>query len=691
MIDARSNFRKKTIQALANQNLQIALDNNAARRRSGRLLAIESLSENIDKLREQAREIRLDVIQNLDLYLAQFAEQIRKNGFIVHWAADSSDATQKTLEIINNRGGKVVAKSKSMVSEEIHLNKVLEENGIKVVETDLGEFIVQIRNEPPAHIITPAVHLRREDVAQTFHENFGMPLTDDIRVMTDVAYHELRNIFLNADVGISGVNFGIAESGTICLLTNEGNGRMVTTLPPVHIALMGIERILPKIDDLAIFLKLLPRSATGQKLTSYVSLINSPRRDQDPDGPQERHLILIDNRRKQIASSPLAEMLHCIRCGACLNACPVFQEIGGHVYQSPYPGPIGSILSPALFGIEAYGHLSKASSLCGACTDACPVMIDFPTLLLRTREQYIRSTKQSPEVSIAMRSFSYISSSPSRYRTALRALSLASEILNTDQNWYKQLPPPLSAWTNTRNFPAPAKKIFRDQWKHIRQSPNLEPKKFFAVEKEYSTNKNTLSSAFKNNTTKELVEKFSQELHSLGSKLILCKSENLQEKLTAELVQLKSTKLLIWDELPGLPDVSIAKLADHAGCTILSSKLLQRNPARREGILWLSQADTGITGAIAAFADTGTIVVKSGKNLSQLASLLPANHIILLPRSKLFPSFDDWQKTVSVDEIRDNQCLSFISGPSRTADIEMTLTIGVHGPSNLTIICVDKI
>ncbi len=297
-----------------------------------------------------------------------------------------------------------------MVSEEIDFNHALEAAGIQVVETDLGEYIVQLRGERPSHILTPAVHLRRGQVGQLFHDKLGTPYTEDIPEMVATARRVLREVFLTADIGVSGVNFGVAETGTLCLVTNEGNGRMVTSLPPVHVALMGIERLVPTLDDLALFLSLLPRSGTGQKLSVYTSLIHAPKRLTDVDGPPERHLILVDNGRSAMRNSPLAESLYCIRCGACLNACPVFREIGGHAYIgldgsiAPYPGPIGSVVSPGLLGCGNFGQLAQASSLCGACQEACPVDINLPELLLRVRAgeavEKTRNKKQGEGVAV---------------------------------------------------------------------------------------------------------------------------------------------------------------------------------------------------------------------------------------------------------------------------------------------------
>jgi L-lactate dehydrogenase complex protein LldF len=366
-------FHTKIRTAIADENLQIALDRNAESRFAARTTAFASLTEDLQILRQRAHAVRAEVIAGHERYLEEFTANAQTNGFIVHQAADAAQARQIVLEIARKHDAKLVAKSKTMVSEEIELNHALEAVGIRPVETDLGEFIVQLRGEPPSHIIAPAVHLRREDVGETFHQKLGIPLTYDIPTMTDAARAALRETFINADIGLSGVNFGVAEGGAITLVTNEGNGRMVTTLPKVHIALMGIERLVPSYDDLALMLTLLPRSSSGQQISVYTQIIQGPRRENEIDGAVERHIVLVDNGRSGVRGTPLNDILFCIRCGACLNACPVFREIGGHTYSgihgdyTPYPGPIGSALSPVLFDQENFGHLAQASTLCGAC------------------------------------------------------------------------------------------------------------------------------------------------------------------------------------------------------------------------------------------------------------------------------------------------------------------------------------
>ncbi|HXQ35943.1 MAG TPA: lactate utilization protein B, partial [Anaerolineales bacterium] len=387
-----TDFRARIRKAIANPTLQIALDANAERRVKGRVNALETLP-NWRERRQKAHSLRADVIEHLDTYMDQFIANARSNGIIIHRAKNAAEAIKTVLTIIGADGQphsqKLVAKSKSMVSEEIELNHALEGEGIKVVETDLGEYIVQLRNEKPAHIITPAVHLRRNDVGKLFHEKLGIPYTEDIPTLTNTARKVLRNVFLTADVGMTGVNFGVAETGGICLVTNEGNGRMVTTLPHIHIALMGMERLVRNLDDLAILLSLLPRSATGQKLSVYTQLIHRPLEN------QQRHIIILDNGRTGLRNSPLKESLYCIRCGACLNACPVFRELSGHAYNSTYSGPIGSVISAGFFGSD-FVPLAQASSLCGACKEACPVDIDLPKLLVRVRSGLAPTRSEQP-------------------------------------------------------------------------------------------------------------------------------------------------------------------------------------------------------------------------------------------------------------------------------------------------------
>ncbi|NTU57189.1 MAG: lactate utilization protein, partial [Anaerolineales bacterium] len=455
-------FRQRIRKAIANEPLQAALDANAERRVTGRINALASLPDWQER-RQRAHAIRAEVIEHLDTYLGQFIKNATQNGTVVHRARDADEAIKTIIEIAGADGKpllhKLVAKSKSMVSEEIDLNQALEAQGMRVVETDLGEYIVQLRNEKPAHIITPAIHLRRNDVGKLFHEKLGIPYTEDIPTLTNTARKVLREVFLTADVGLSGVNFGVAETGGICLVTNEGNGRMVTSLPPIHIALMGMERLLRNFDDLAVMLSLLPRSATGQKLSVYTQLIHKPLDN------QQRYIVILDNGRTRLRNSALKESLYCIRCGACLNACPVFREIGGHAYNSVYSGPIGSVISAGLFGSE-FVPLAQASSLCGACKDACPVDIDLPKLLTRVRAGQAPGTQDAKRISPTSRLFlqiySRIASHPRLFTLSQKFASLGTHILSPFSNHVRL--PAFTGWGYSKDLPRFAGKTFRERF-----------------------------------------------------------------------------------------------------------------------------------------------------------------------------------------------------------------------------------
>ncbi len=464
-------FQERIAKSLSNPVLQIALDRNAERRVAGRNQRFAELPD-AEAVRDRGRAIRIETLSRLDHYLEQFAANVEQNGGHVHWAKDAEEARRIVLEIVrlsltpgpspSGRGG-IVAKSKSMISEEIHLNRALEAAGVRVVETDLGEFIVQLRGETPSHIITPAVHLRREDVAELFHDKFGMAPTLDVEQMTALAQRQLRQIYFSADVGITGVNFGVAETGAITIVTNEGNADLSKDVPRVHIALMGIERIVPSLADLEVMLRLLPRSATAQKMTSYVSIVSGPRKPGEPDGPEEFHVVLVDNGRSRTLGGELAESLLCIRCGACLNVCPIFRELGGHGYGAVYSGPIGSIVSPALFGSE-FNELANASTLCGACRDICPVRIDIPTMLLAVRRRSVDAGQPPAWLKLGMKAWAIAMRSQALYESGQFFASLASGLIARDGQ-ISQLPPPLNAWTQRRDFPAFPKESFRQMWK----------------------------------------------------------------------------------------------------------------------------------------------------------------------------------------------------------------------------------
>lgn len=454
-------FHERVEEALHDSQLHIALDRATTRFKTFRQTALASLPE-AEAVRDQARVIRAQTLSHLDEYLIQFEAAVIAAGGQVHWAKDAEAATTIVAAIAKAAQVKLVVKGKSMVSEEIHLNRALEEAGVTVLESDLGEYIIQLAGETPSHIIVPVIHKTKEQIGQLLHEKIGMPLTDVPEEMTAAARVKLREAFLTADMGISGVNFGVAETGTLCLVENEGNGRLTTTPPRVHVALMGIERLIPTLNNLSIMLQVLARSATGQKITVYTNLITGPRRTGEADGPEELHVVLVDNGRTKVLASEAAEILYCIRCGACLNACPVYREIGGHAYGSVYPGPVGAVLTPALSSLGPWNDLPHASTLCGACREVCPVRIDIPRMLVALRDQGHRAGHSPKWLSLGLPFYRFAAMHPMFFRFAIRLSSWASRLVATN-GWLTRLPPPLSGWTASRDFPVFAKQSFSEQ------------------------------------------------------------------------------------------------------------------------------------------------------------------------------------------------------------------------------------
>ena len=457
--------------AMQDANLRRALQQVGGGFNEARLDAIEEVSWEVwEEWREQARRIKIHALDHLDYYLELLHERVTRAGGQVHFARDAAQANAIVAEIARSKGVKIATKSKSMVSEELDLNRTLEANGVEVYETDLGEYIIQLAEETPSHLVAPALHKTKEQVSELFHDKLGVPLTDDIEEMARVARETLREKFLAADLGISGANFLVAETGTLVIITNEGNGRLCTSAPRIHIGITGMEKVIPSLQDLAVFLRLLPRSATGQRLTSYVSMVTGPRRAEDEDGPEEFHLVLVDNGRSRLLSDPeLREALYCIRCGACLNICPVYGKIGGHAYGWVYPGPIGAIVSPTLVGLDQAKDLPQASSLCGACREVCPVKINIPRMLLHLRHKLAESPGESERAVTtaerqAARSYTWLMSNPSALAAAGKVGRLAQKPFVSDGKVSRVPLPLVSKWTAARDLPALPKQTFREIW-----------------------------------------------------------------------------------------------------------------------------------------------------------------------------------------------------------------------------------
>lgn len=461
--------KERAERALHDEFLRRAIRLTTERLREGKRKATEEHGS-WEQWRERGRQIRLHTIANLDYYLNLFADNARSNGVHVHFAETGAEAVRIALDIAQRHEAKSVVKSKSMLSEEVHLNQALEETGVESVETDLGEYIIQLAGEAPSHIIIPAIHKNRHQIAELLSLDAGETLPPDTAVLAGFVRRKLREKFLAADIGVTGCNFAIAETGSMVLFENEGNARMVTTLPRTQITLMGMERIVPSWEDLEVMAALLPRSATGQKMTVYMSGITGPRRAEDADGPEEMHLIVVDNGRSlQLGDPEFQELLNCIRCGACLNACPVYRHIGGHAYGGTYSGPIGAVLTPALNRNPAeWDDIANASSLCGACYEACPVKIPLHDMLVYLRRRKAESGGRDTAESMGMKGYAAVMASPARYRSVLRLARLAQKPFVRNGGIRLKLGP-LKGWNGSRVAPRLPDEAFRDRWRTLEQ------------------------------------------------------------------------------------------------------------------------------------------------------------------------------------------------------------------------------
>ena len=452
--------------ALENPDLQAAMGRAKGGFIDKRRLALERIPE-FDALREAGREIKEHTLSHLDYYLEQFEERVTASGGTVHWAASAQDACRIVVDLCRNAEARHVTKGKSMVGEEIGINEALEAAGIERMETDLGEYIIQLADEPPSHIIAPAVHKTRQQVSELFHRHHRAlgytEVQSEVADLVNEARSVLREKFLNADVGITGANFLVAETGSVTLVTNEGNADLTNTLPRVHIVTAGIEKVVPTLEDASTLLRLLARSATGQEMSTYTTVTTGPRAREDLDGPDEFHVVLVDNGRSQMLGNEFRPMLRCIRCGACMNHCPVYSSVGGHAYGWVYVGPMGSVLTPLMVGLEEAGHLPNACTLNGRCEEVCPVGIPLPDMLRALRRRQFVDGLGSRRVRLGLAAWGWLARRPRLYRRlagiGVRALSLLGR-----RGRFRRLPF-ASGWTEARDLPAPTGRTFLSAWR----------------------------------------------------------------------------------------------------------------------------------------------------------------------------------------------------------------------------------
>jgi L-lactate dehydrogenase complex protein LldF len=472
MLATSRTFEANARAGLANDNLQRALGLARTGFPLRRRLAIERLPE-FEALRETGRSIKDHTLEHLDFYLEFYEGKVAASGGKVHWARTPQEACAAVLQICWSVGAKIVTKGKSMIAEEVGLNEFLEQNGITPVETDLGEYIIQLRHEPPSHIIAPAIHLVKEQVAETFRtEHRSLDPTRSLvepRQLCDEARAVLRPSFLAADVGITGANFLVAETGSSIIVTNEGNGDLTQTLPRVHIVMASLEKVVPTLEDAATLLRLLARSATGQEFSSYTTISTGPRRVGDLDGPEQYHVVLLDNGRSTLIGTEFQDMLRCIRCSACINHCPVYAAIGGHAYGWVYPGPMGAVLTPSLIGIDEAGHLPNASTFCGQCESVCPVKIPLPKMLRHWREREYAQKLSPPVYRGGLSLWSWVARRPALYHTLVEIASRVLGWAGRGRGRFRTLPL-ATGWTAVRDMPSPEGRSFHSLWAERRKS-----------------------------------------------------------------------------------------------------------------------------------------------------------------------------------------------------------------------------
>ncbi|HTV39161.1 MAG TPA: LutB/LldF family L-lactate oxidation iron-sulfur protein [Candidatus Sulfotelmatobacter sp.] len=701
--------------------------------------------------RDLASEIKWEAINHLDRYLEEFASKIEARGVKVFWAENAQEARDYIVKVARQNNVRSIIKSKTMTGEEIHLNEKLEEEGFEIVESDLGEYIVQLRQEPPYHFVFPSMHLKRKQISDLFHDKLGAPPTNEPEELTMTARRVMRQKFCAADMGITGANFVVAETGMISITENEGNSRLTAALPKVHVAIVGIEKVLPKFADLALFLPMLATAGAGQSLTCYNTFYGAPKLPGEPDGPKEFHVVLLDNRRTQLlADAEQRDALHCIRCGACLNVCPIFKNVGGHSYGTTYQGPIGSVITPHLRGLQNWKHLSQASSLCGACTEACPVKINLHHHLLHNRRNAAQAKPTLAE-RIMYRGFAFTMLRPKVYQLVTELGRLLQPLRSIIDGTVLD---PLRPWTKTRSFPPVAEKSFRDLWRERPVAQVSKPADLSGLgnrerdcqsetkarpeepsERERASQSPISKSA--DRTTTNLNETHADvpkaKNPSTSRESILARirealkisaphpANDTPQKPASPEQWLPPVGKTVDEQIDLFHQNAKALKADFQICTDLAAAtefvktLAAREDWKKIGVHSgeltnavvravglplvntdnnysldaLETCDAGITECESLIAQTGTVLVSARRSGGRALSVLPQHHVVLARRSQMLPDLTGALR--QVQEKFANQfpgLLSLITGPSRTGDIERILVLGAHGPKRMTILLV---
>jgi L-lactate dehydrogenase complex protein LldF len=691
------------------RNLTTATTTIRAKRES----AVSELPDWSD-LRSAGRAIKDTTLSSLDRHLGALESAVVAAGGRVHWAGDGNEGCAIVAGIARAAGVDEVVKVKSIATDEIRLNEALAEAGVRAVETDLAELIIQLGEDVPSHILAPAIHKNRAEIRDLFARELGLPdLTDEPAALAEAARLHLRRKFLDARFGISGANFAVAETGTVCVFESEGNGRMCTTLPEVLVTVMGIEKLVPSWQEMEVFLQLLPRSSTGERMNPYTSFWTGVR---PGDGPREFHLVLLDNGRTSVLADQVGrQALRCIRCSACLNVCPVYSRTGGHAYESVYPGPIGAILTPQLAGLRSGRSLPYASSLCGACYEVCPVEIDIPKVLVHLRSRVVESESSWKPEKAAMKAMYRVFASRRAFEAAQRAARLGSRPL-ARRGRIGRLPWPLSGWTDTRDLPVPPAETFREWWLHERgdarrRAPTAAPA---TRDRSYAPHRCQILVSAPEHAARDAADARTAILTRIRSALadrpaaveVPRGYRRRSEQPCAEIVDLFAERVGEYrasvyraaaGELPAL----LAQLCRERGAKRLAVPMDLPEGWQPEGADGvdlvpdtglspheLDALDGALTGCALAIAETGTIVLDGGPRQGRRAlTLVPDYHLCVVGEDQVVGLVPEAVERLG-PAVRERRPLTFVSGPSATSDIELNRVEGVHGPRTLHIVIV---
>ena len=725
---SRPTFPSAAPRALADGQLRRNLRKATTSIRAKRARVVEELPD-WEALRERGRARKEQALRDLDRHLERLEEAVERAGGQVHRARDAREANRIIGELIRETGSREVVKVKSITTDEVGLNQALAREGIRAVETDLAELIIQLAGEESSHFLVPAIHKNRTQIRDLFREKLGLPqLTDDPGELAEAARLHLRRRFLAARVAVSGANFAVAETGTVGVVESEGNGRMCLTLPRVLITLMGVEKVLPAFRDLEVLLQLLPRWATGERMNPYTTLWTGVTPE---DGPEAFHLVLLDNGRRRLLDDPVGrQALHCIRCSACLNICPVYERVGGHAYHSVYPGPIGSILTPQLLGPGVHDSLPFASTLCGACADVCPVKIEIPRVLLHLRGKVVEGKRRGPRLSPsglfsqegwAMRALGLVFRHPRLYRWGLKLTRRLQGRIRDEEGWIRRLPGYASGWTRGRDLPGLPDRSFLEWWEEERGGGSRDEKAHGDRSKGDESRggewldsgraevgapeADALSDDYRHTGELALPDRldlFVERVSEYRATVTRCRQDELPAAIARRVREGGAGRLVVPEDVPeawlsmvSTEDVSGARWgsvsAEPPGSRPVEVLRDGKAGGGRRSPGTLASAGAVLTGCALAIAETGTFVLDSGPRQGRRAlTLLPDHHVCVVFSSQIVEIVPEAIRALA-ETVRDRQApLTFVSGPSATSDIELERVEGVHGPRVLDVILVEE-